>query len=103
LLAARVVPTIFYVRTRLRRLHSRAVSAAPTYCSHAAAVALASALAWAGLAPKLSIVAMIVLLLRAAFGITDGKPGTAKMIGLCEIGFGVLTVFAVAAGYLFGL
>jgi hypothetical protein len=103
LLAARVVPTIFYVRARLRLLHSRAASAAPTYYSHAAAVALASALAWAGLAPKLAAVAMLVLLLRAAFGVTERKPSTAKVIGLREIGFGVFTIFAVAAGDLFGL
>lgn len=46
---------------------------------------------------------MFVLLLRAAYGITHRKPGTAKMIGLCEIGFSVFTVFAPASGYLFGL
>jgi hypothetical protein len=36
----------------------------------------------------------------AALGFAERRPVTAKRIGLRELGFGALTVFAVAAGYM---
>jgi hypothetical protein len=122
-LAARVVPSVIYVRARLRQLHSQSAPAAtarsqaasdapeysqaelvaPTYLSHLAATALVLALALAGLAPWLAVVAVSVLLLRAAFGVAERGEVTARRIGLREIGFGAFTVLAVALGYLFGL
>jgi hypothetical protein len=101
-LTARVVPAILYVRARLQQLHGQGTDAAPTILSHLAATAFVFALAWAGLVPKLAVAALLVMLLRAAFGLAERKTVTAKRIDLRELGFGAFTVFAVAAGYLFG-
>jgi hypothetical protein len=99
-LAARVVPTILYVRARLRLLHGHAASVAFVILSHLAATVAVLALALLGLVPKLAAAALFILLLRAALGFAERRPVTAKRIGLRELGFGALTVFAVAAGYM---
>ena len=101
-LAARIVPTILFVRARLRLLRGHAASAASVILAHSAATAIVLVLARVRLVPVLAVAASLVLLLRAAFGFTERRPITAKRVGLRELGFGAITVFAVAAGYLFG-
>jgi hypothetical protein len=44
-----------------------------------------------------------VLFARALYGFARQWPSTAKRVGVSEIAFGALTVFAVAAGIIFGL
>ncbi len=82
---ARLVPAILYVRTLLGRFPAWAAVAA-----HGAAV-----MAVAAYAPSLAIVAMVLLLARASWGVTHDPP-RAKIIGWREIGFGALTVGLVA-------
>jgi hypothetical protein len=101
-LAGRVVPSILYVRARLRRLHGETPSALPTVVAHVAALALVALLAWAGVAPPLAPAAFVILLLRAVAGLSaGGAGGSAKQVGISEIFYGVITVLAVAAGHLF--
>ncbi len=101
-LAGRVVPSILYVRARLRRLHGETPSALPTVVAHVAALALVALLAWAGVAPPLAPAAFVILLLRAVAGLSaGGVGGSAKQVGISEIFYGVITVLAVAAGHLF--
>lgn len=99
LLAARAVPSILYVRARLRLLHGETPPKVSVILSHVAAVALAVLLARAGLTSLWAAPAFLALLLRAASGLA-AKPGhgTAKRVGMAEIGYGVLTVLAVALG-----
>lgn len=97
-LAARVVPTILYVRARLARLHGKDESPAIGLAAHAAALAGVGWLAWAGVVPWAAAVVMLLLLARAVLGTTRGWPATARGLGFSEIAFGALTVFAVAAG-----
>jgi hypothetical protein len=101
LLAARALPSILYVRARLRLLHGQAPSAVPTVAAHIAALASVALLAWAGVAPLTAAAAFLILLLRAAAGLSAaGAKGSAKRVGICEICYGAVTVAAVAAGYL---
>lgn len=88
ILLARFLPAILYVRTLLGRLpawialtlHTVALVAVATY------------------APPLAIAAMVLLLLRAAWGVTQEAP-PAKTIGWREIVYGALTAALVAIAY----
>ena len=103
LLAARVAPTILYVRARLTVLHGGTPSVAPVVFAHVLALALALLLLWLGIAPLLAALALAMLLLRAALGLYGrGRAATAKQVGIRELCFGVMTVLAVGAGYLLG-
>jgi len=88
ILIARFVPAILYVRTLLGRL-----PAWMALTSHV--VALAAIVVYA---PPLAIVAMIVLLIRAIWGVTH-EPPPAKTIGWREIVYGAVTVTLVALAY----
>lgn len=104
LLAARTLPSILYVRARLRLERNEATPTLPVWLAHIGALALALALAAAGLAPWLSLVAFALLLARAGLGLSAWrKPVKATVIGFRELGFGLLTVFVLVAGYAFGL
>jgi hypothetical protein len=99
-LAARTVPAILYVRTRLQRLHGKRASGAPVVAEHATALAVIAALAWAAVVPVSAFVALAVLLLRAVHGLAkDNQRVTGKRIGIREIVFGALTVTLVAIGH----
>ena len=101
LLAGRALPAILYVRARLRLLHGQAPSALPIVATHIAALASVALLTWAGVAPLTAVAAFLILLLRAAAGLSAaGAKGSAKRVGICEICYGAITVAAVAAGYL---
>lgn len=85
IMIARFVPAILYVRALLGRL--------PAWCAWTAHVAAIGAIA--SYASPLAVAAMVVLLLRAAWGLTH-EPPRAQIIGWREIAFGVVTVALVA-------
>jgi hypothetical protein len=100
LLAARCVPSIVYVRARLRLEHGKAANPIPALAAHVAGAALAGLLALLGLAPWLSLPALLALLARAALGLSASrKPTPAKVIGIRELLYGLLVVFSLAIGY----
>ena len=100
-LAGRAAPSILYVRARLRLLHGQAPSPLPTVAAHVAALAFVAQLARAGVAPPVAAAALLLLLLRAVAGLyAAGAGGSARRVGLYEIGYGAVTVAAVAAGHL---
>jgi uncharacterized membrane protein SirB2 len=100
ILAARALPAVLYVRARLRLERNETPNLLPTWLSHLGALAAALILIAAGLAPWLSLVAFTILLARAALGTSRWrKPARAKAIGFRELGFGLLTVAILAAGY----
>jgi hypothetical protein len=102
IMSARAVPSIFYVRGCLARLHRRATSSVPIWITHAAALILVGLLMRAHLAPRLVLGAMMILAIRAVVGFWKLR-GTPKQLGFSEIGFGALAVIAVVCGNLFGL
>jgi hypothetical protein len=98
-LAARAVPTIAYVRARLRLDKGQPARVGGALLLHLLAIAGVALLARAALAPGLVLAAMALLALRAAFGLSPARPRmTTLQLGLTEIGFGLLTVLSVWAG-----
>jgi hypothetical protein len=74
----------------------------PIWIAHLCALILVGALMLAGLAPRLALVAMMILALRAGLGFWRLRI-TPKQLGFSEIGFGALTLLAVVFGQLFAL
>jgi hypothetical protein len=101
ILASRVVPTILYVRARLQLKHGETPSLSPVFISHVCALGIVVALALMKVAPLLAVAALLVLLLRAAFGFSEtAQRASAKQIGIRELAYGAMTVLAAAVGYL---
>jgi hypothetical protein len=103
LLAGRALTSILYVRARLRRLRGEKPSTLRVIVAHAVAFAIVSLLVWVKLAPALAALALLILLLRAVLGLSaKHDTGSAKRVGMAEVGYGVMAVLAFAAGQLFG-
>ena len=101
ILAARVVPTILYVRARLQLKRGEISPLSPVFIAHVCALAIVAALTLMKVAPLLAAPALLVLLLRAAFGFSEtAQRESAKQIGVRELASGAMTVLAVAAGHL---
>lgn len=97
---SRAVPTIFYVRARLRLEKGQPVNALPSAALHVVAVIAVAALWCARLAPVTSVFAALILLMRAIYGQSRfRRPAQPKHIGIQEIVFGLLTVTMAAAGF----
>jgi hypothetical protein len=99
LLAARIVPTILFVRARLRQLHGQTARPAPIVLAHVIALALVLASVLSNIVPALAVAAFLILLLRAFHGFSERKEITAKRIGIRELVFGAMTVLAAALGH----
>jgi len=98
-LAARVVPSIVYVRARLRLDRGEPAGVTTALVMHAGGVGVAALLAAAGLAPWLSVGGMAVLLARAAWQLSPGRPRLSiPMFGVTEVLSGLLVVLATALG-----
>ena len=103
LLAARAVASVLYVRSRIRL--DRGLPAAPRWAIAAHVLALAAAVALAAIAagPRLGVVAFLVLLARAAWGLSSRRrPLRPRSLGYLELGFGLLTLALLAIGYRIG-
>ena len=105
LLAVRAIPAILYVRARLRLEREQPdAPIASALLAHLTGLLAALALNGARLAPTLAVIAMGILTVRAAHGLSRyRRPAKPKTIGFQELGFGVLTVLLVALGYRLGL
>jgi hypothetical protein len=100
ILAARSVPTILYVRARLRQLHGKQASRSAVIFVHVLAVLVLIALAAVQLAAYSAVIAMLILLMRAIIGFSNSdRQITAKRLGLREVALGAMTIFLVAFGY----
>lgn len=98
--ALRAVTAILYVRARLAHERDGAVSATPVIATHATTVALVGSLVAADLAPGLAIVAFVLLLGRAAWGL-HGAPRRVRpqRVGVQEVLFGAIVVVLLAVGF----
>jgi len=99
LIAARSVPTILYLRARLRLLRHKPASTRITILAHLLAVVVTLVLVWEQVAPWLALLAIVILLIRACAGLRSVMPITPQRLGVRELLFGVFTVVAVAIGY----
>ncbi|HEX6083525.1 MAG TPA: YwiC-like family protein [Thermoanaerobaculia bacterium] len=87
---ARAIPSIVYVRTVLGHTKPKWIALA----LHAAAIALVALFA-----PMMAVVAMALLFVRAAWGLSHPPP-RAQQVGWTEIVFGLVTVLLAAAPHL---
>lgn len=100
LISLRGVPSVLYVRSRLRLEYRRATSLAVPIAAHAAAIALALWLAEAGLVPLSVLPLYGLLLLRAVAGLSSLRlKASAKAVGFSEIGWGLVTVLWIALAF----
>lgn len=102
LLVARVIPTILYLRVRLQRLHGKSASTFVPLAAHVIAVVLGLGLFQIGISSLLSVAALLMLLMRALFGLFSRETVRAKTLGIRELIFGALFVLAVFAGATLG-
>lgn len=103
IMVARALPAILYVRACLARVHGRSARTLPIWIAHVAALAVIVALAREALAPRLAVLAMMILLIRAVVGLRKSPHVTPKQLGFTEIAFGAMTVLAVVCGKIFVL
>jgi hypothetical protein len=98
--AMRTVPTILYVRTRLRRMHGRSHSRIAVLAVHIASVVVVVGLVRLRIVPWLVSAALVFLLGRASLGLFLSRPQVApRSLGFCEIGVGAVVLAIVIAGY----
>jgi hypothetical protein len=103
ILAARSLPTILYVRSRLRLERGEPAGIPLALIAQALGVAWALALAALGITPWVAAVAIAVLALRAALGLSPWRPRwTTRQIGASEAVLGGVLVLAVGLGTRFG-
>ncbi len=102
-MVARAVPTILYVRARLRLDKGKPGSPWGILLAHVAAVVVVVGLVWPGWLPLTAVIAVAILLTRAVWGLSPYRwRSSAKALGFLEMGFGLLTVLLVAVGFWMG-
>ena len=103
LLSLRAITSVLYVRARIRLDRGLAAGPGLVLAGHAAALAAAAALARSAGAPWLAAVAFLVLLARAAWGLSSRRRRVRpQALGFQELGFGLLTLALLAFGYRVG-
>ncbi|HSD67195.1 MAG TPA: prenyltransferase, partial [Vicinamibacteria bacterium] len=90
-------------RARLRLDRGREAGPLAVHVGHAAALAAATGLAAAGLAPWLAPAVFLVLLARSGWGLAPGRcPVRPQALGVQEVGYGLLMIVLLAVGYRVG-
>jgi hypothetical protein len=104
IMLARLIPSVLYVRSRLRLEKGKSFAKFPPIASHTFSCLILLALAWWKLAPWLIVLMSVVLLVRAVAGLSRfRKPAKAKWIGIWEVIYGGLFVAALVCGKNFGI
>ncbi len=97
---ARLIPSILYVRNRLRLEKGKEFFLIPVLASHFIALGSIGMLAGNGLGSKLTFIIFAILLLRAFWGLSPfRKKVKAMKIGIWEVIYGTLTALSVVIGY----
>ncbi len=98
--AVRAITSIYYVRVRLRQERGEPAPVARVVEAHALALAFFTGLAILRWIHWLVPVAMVLLLVRAWYGLSSYHLIVpAKVVGFQEMGYGLLTVLLVAISY----
>lgn len=100
----RSVPTVIFVRARLRLDKGKEGGAgenvSATIAIHVLGVAAAVALVRVGWLPWAAVLAAVILLGRAILGLSDRRwRASVQALGFLEVGFGVLSAIIVAIGF----
>jgi hypothetical protein len=98
--ALKAVAAILYVRARLRRDRGLAVGRAAVLATHWLGVVAALGLAAADLAPWLAAAGFVLLLARAAQGLSGlQRRVRPQLVGVLELTYGFAFLLSVALGY----
>lgn len=96
----RAVPSIMYVRTRLRLEKGRPASVVEPIAASFTALGAVGLLTAAGAASYLTLGVFVLLMLRAAIGLSPmRKKVRATRIGIMEVVYGILVTAAIITGY----
>jgi len=99
LLGLRAVTAILYVRARLNRERAGASPAVGVILVHTIALIVVLGLMPSQLAPGFAVLAFLILLLRASYGLLSPSRGIRpQVVGLQEVGFGLVTLVLLAIG-----
>ena len=94
-LLARTLPTILYIRARLRLERGETINRLPSLLSVTLAVAVITTLVEVKLLPALLVLFFLLLFIRTALGLSVMRLSLkAKHIGMLELGIGLLLVGA---------
>lgn len=96
LMALRAVPSIVYVRARIRLIHGRSTSIVPPLGAHFLGVLISIALWASGLTNALLPLATSLLLSRAFYGLRISKLTAARIVGIQEVIYGLIFTIACA-------
>lgn len=104
ILITRIVPSIFYVRAKIKIIHGQTPQKFSVILLHLAGLLIVCLLVWKNISPILALTAVFVLLIRAIHGLSNySKTITAKAVGIREVIYGTLLTVALAVGYSFNL
>lgn len=102
-LAVKTLTAILYVRARLSLERGKSSGATLAITAHAAACALLLLAYHLELLPRTAPLAMGILTVRAAFGLSVRRSARqAKVIGMREVAYGLGFIFLIAMGYRVG-
>ena len=97
---ARLIPSILYVRNRLRLEKGKDSAFVSVVIAHLIAFVAVALLAGNELIPKLAAAMFVVLLFRSLWGLSSFRRRVKAMkIGVWEVIYGTLTVLAIIIGY----
>lgn len=100
IIVLRAVPAVFYVRARLLLEKGKSADSSLSTLSHLLAFFALAFLSIQGLVPVLSAVMGLILLGRAAWGLSRFRRIVpARYIGIQEVVYGLMTVILAAVGY----
>jgi hypothetical protein len=103
-MVARLIPSVVYVRNRLRLEKGKDHSTVWPFVSHLAAIVVLGALYFYGFGSVLTMVVAAFLLERSVTGLSvNRKRQTAKQLGVREVIYGVIYALSVVIGYYVGV
>ncbi|MBX3282860.1 MAG: YwiC-like family protein [Acidobacteria bacterium] len=104
IILARLIPSILYVRNRVRMGKQKEFAIFAPIASHVAALLLVIGIYYIGLASLLTVVMAAFLACRAIYGLSPYRQKlSAKAIGVWEVIYGVIYALSIGVGYYAGI
>jgi len=100
IIIARAIPTIFYVRARLRQIKSNDTKPQVALSLHVLAIIGLLPLTITSYIPYLTVLALVILAGRAIYLLYRGTVIETKILGIQEVIFGLLLVAFTAIGFI---
>ncbi len=99
-LVGRSIPSILYIRGRLHLERDKPFARNLIYAVHILAILIIAVLVTAGFVPVIGLIAIIILALRAFWGLSPYRRSVRiAVIGMMELGYGLLYVVLFIVGY----